>query len=232
MTSQARGISNCSAGRLLGVLGAFLLFLTGEASADSSEVTLSLTSVKCEYVLREPVKFTVTFKNVSSSAVAMVNLELLGSNMDFMELEITRPDGVTEIRSTKHDYVTGPLVPAWRGEPFMPDDEIKVDLTPNASIFVGGGIRDWSQTFSAPGQYVVKVYYVVPLDYKNLWKGPQGRLMSNTVTVTFREPTTEESAILDAYWTKGGYWISLGEHGIDCRFDRLRVPSRFLLKMI
>lgn len=195
------------------------LLPAGRLWARDEGLTLTLESNQREYALREPVKFVASLRNDTDRPVAVVEFDYLDSNMEFMELEVTGPDGESEMRSTRHDYYLEGSMPHWRGEPLMPGEKVDVALTPNASFIVGGNIRDWSVTFPRSGEYTVRVHYVVSEYYQNLWKGPGGRLVSNPVAVRFREPTDEEREILDAYWAKDGYWISFGEQGKDCRFD-------------
>lgn len=219
-------VSRLEAGRrsllLAGAVVCFLCFPRLLLGAD--EVVLVLESTQSEYVIREPLKFTVHFVNRSDEPVNIVDIGLLDMNMSNLVLEVTTPHDEVQIR--RFSYVSSDQIfyPWYSGEPLEPGGSLQTALYPNVTGVVDEertGI--WSGrhevTFPRRGRYEVRVGYYVWQTAPKLWRPEEEYLFSNAVTLHFRDPTPVEEEILDAYWKLGGTWISTGDHNPFCRYD-------------
>ena len=194
--------------------------LTAAANLD-----IAFYSAKNEYVIREPVKFVVKLENHSDEVLRIVNVSSFDMNMEFMELEVTYPNGERRYRKGHISFVSRLFYPMWLGEQIFPGETIITFLYPNVTYAVDHR-GDWlEETFPVAGEYRLRVVYTVPEVYYELWKGPGGKAYSNEITVVFREPDPVQREILDAYWLKGGYNVSMGDDSQMFEFDRLALAN-------
>jgi len=187
-----------------------ILLLTTFLSASTGNVRLKLELAKYEYVIREPLKFVVTLVNESDQTIRIPEASAFDMDMEFLNMEIITPDGEKQLRKFFFKISDELINPNYTGEPLLPGESFQTYFYPNTSYFVlpleWGGI-----TFPLPGTYQVRVYYSVPDVYKKLWRPEKNELYSNKVDMLFREPTFEEQEILDACWSAGGSFLSLGD---------------------
>ncbi len=185
--------------------------------ANAQALRVFVKSEQNECVIKEPVKFAVSLVNQSEEILNVMEIEYLDMNMDYIHLEIMTPRNELELRRFKYYDDDKEISPQYPGEALYPGDSISCFIYPNTSYAIrdtdyGEILGDFRVTFDEEGTYKIRAIYNVPRYYGRLYKGPDGRIYSNQITVAFREPTDEEREILDAYWARGGWWVSLGDN--------------------
>jgi tetratricopeptide (TPR) repeat protein len=179
-------------------------------------INLKLESAKSEYVLKEPVKFKITFTNVSETEQRLWGIDYFDMNMEHIWIEVISPEGKKELR--RHYWITEDKlifgINNYPGEPLESGDSLVTYLYPNASSLQGDVTREEERknrenrlmTFPKPGVYQIRaVYKEVPERYLKLYS-KEGGLWSNRISVRFVEPTPEQKEILDAYWVN---WVGI-----------------------
>ncbi|UCF05645.1 MAG: hypothetical protein JSV33_01000 [bacterium] len=198
----------------------FILFI--HAVCLGKDVVLRLESIQDEYVIREPIKLIATFVNESKEEIRLAGSYYFDMNMKHMFFEVTNPGGETVHRRFQYYSTIGIINDEYRGEPLAPGESREMFLYPNATfVFNVDTSRmsgDCEVTFSEPGEYRVRLVYVVPEVFHHLWK-KEGGLYSDPLTIRFRHPTQEEREILDAYWYEGGFQITYGDNNPSCNFN-------------
>ncbi len=190
----------------------------------STGVSLVVSSVKYDYVVREPVKFVVRLGNNSPKTINIPTPRNFDMNMRFLRIEVTTPSGETQIRMFKYIESIRLVGHGYSGEPLAAGASIETFLYPNVSFFIVHP-RQLSPregvhlTFPEPGRYQLRVIYLVSTAMENLWKGPDGELYSDPIDLAFREPDAVEKEILDALWSRGGGILSMGDNFILGHFD-------------
>jgi hypothetical protein len=181
--------------------------LTGFRVSDGrgQGLDISISSPKTSYVVGEPVKFEIRITNNSDSVKRIVDIEFLGSNMEYMLFEITTPDNVREIRNTKKAIIHYMYNPNYSGEPLQPGEFVLTYLYPNSSRVINseeiyGEEHRSGRTFPRPGLYKIRAGYFVKEHQVVLKESVGGVLYSNALELEFRAPTAEEREILSAYW--------------------------------
>jgi hypothetical protein len=99
------------------------------------------------------------------------------------------------------------------GEALPAGGIIHVNIYPNVThefdLSTGRFVAESKRlTFEYPGTYRVRVAYYVPDDYHHLFAGPNRVVMSNVVVFSVRDPSREETEILDAIWAGGAIQLS------------------------
>ncbi|UCF06126.1 MAG: tetratricopeptide repeat protein [bacterium] len=199
-------------------VAAFLILLSPAGLHAQGELSLQLESAGYDMAIREPLKFTVTLKNISEREVRVIEVGKLDMNMEFMHLEITTPDGETQLRKFTRFRMVSIVNPNYEGEPLSPGESIETFIYPNVTHHIVGTPRG-GVTFPAPGTYKVRLVYSIPEHYPRLWRGQNGELYSNSIELRLREPDEIEREIMDAYWAEGGYAISKGDDNLGPEFD-------------
>lgn len=190
----------------------------------SSDMTLHLESAQTDYIIREPVKFIVTLQNNNSEIQNYVGMTELDENMKYLYYKIHTPFGETELRKSQYLHFHGHTGDNWPGYPFRPGQRVVLFLYPNVTQCLG--VRDCEfVTFSMPGTYKIQVVYYIPERFARLWKGQDGKLYSNEVLVTFRQPSHEEKEILDAIWYKRPSLLSSGDDGLLVNFSKSKLEN-------
>ena len=117
-----------------------------------------------------------------------------------------------------------------------------VFLYPNASFAIDPISKKkiantFGYTFSDSGIYRVRLCYFVPEYYEFLWKGTDGELWSNEMTIEVREPTSEEKEISDSLWSGGSIHLTMGDNRLQVmpsekalRHLIIRYPNHSLIK--
>jgi tetratricopeptide (TPR) repeat protein len=200
-----------------------ILIYVGSTVYASEGLVLKIESVKDEYVVREPVKFIVTFYNRSDEDVGIMPCWDLTDNMKYMLLKIRTPGG-EEFLARNYYWIDHGLQPGksyYEGVPLNPGDSLETFLYPNITLYHNPEtMRPVPQsragiTFREVGEYEVRIVYVVPAYLVNLWR--EGGVLSEPITIRFREPTPEEDEILDAYcWGE----IAMGDHSTSNSYNR------------
>ena len=197
----------------------------------SSAITVHLASDMSVYVTREPVKFSVTLTNESSSVQYFAGVDALDSNMDYFYYEIVNPQGTLEYRKFRHRSSNE----AWNyglfwGEPLNPGESVLFFSYPNFTYCLNPHAEKYSRgnctkiTFSVSGTYKVRLIYSVPSKFVNLWRGANGEAISNQIELSFRPEGAQEKEILDALWSAGGD-LSTGDDGLLISFDKYKLSK-------
>ena len=185
---------------------AIVVLITAAACA-WGQLSLTVIPEKAEYVVQEPVKLMLLFRNESEDYLHVWDEDGLGQQMERTYYEIDFPDGHTERRRHEEAQIDYAILGRYLGQRLPPGDSIVVLTYPDISRQVSPSLRPeqrgYQATFGAPGVYGIRVIYEVPKSFEGLWKPPGGRLVSTTVHLTFREPGAEERKIIDALWAGG-----------------------------
>ena len=206
-------------------------FVIWSAASEAQTLSIRVESPQEEYVVGELLKCFVALTNTSPDTIHVVNIQDLDMNMSFMFIEISLPTGATEIRKTQYslDHVVW-WPKGYVGEPLAPGDSVQIFLYPNWSRRLrsdkeGPRWERGSRTFQTAGTYVVRFCYEVPLECERIWKGPGGRLYSKPITLKFRQPTPEESEILQPLWASGSLALSIGDGEDWSGFDEMALDQ-------
>lgn len=208
--------------RMLSTVAALVVgvgcIIPGVVVAD--ELVLELESVKSQYVLREPVKFCVTFKNISQSEIRIPHYDELEGEMEYIHMDVKYPDGSRGQRVIKYSHDIGIINRNYGGVPFSGGRSFSLCYYPNQSM--GFGAKTFSYlwhergpTFPVVGEYRIKFVYQAPETFKRLYRPS---IESNEITISIIEPTIEEREIFDAYWAGGS--ISYGDYSAGNQYDR------------
>lgn len=220
---------------LLMSIGFIVLSMCGVNAGD--RFYLNLESVKGEYILREPVKFIVKFINESDRTIRIYRIDRFNENMEQMYLEVITPKGEIQLRKSTIALVNRISSVHYGGDPIEPGESIEVFLYPNETHFIQSP-RSWGFTFPEAGTYRLRVVYTVEEFRERLWKPENNKMYSNSIDITFREPTPEEKEILDAFWDGMSYlfvWDEMPMAGFNV--DRLKevmakYPNNHLMKYV
>jgi tetratricopeptide (TPR) repeat protein len=181
-----------------------------------SDVILSLESSADEYVVGEPVKFTLEIANHGRGAVGLDRThedEFLTDNIRF---EVRYPDGHVEYRRYTPGVTTtvcGFINYAFPGYPLPPGDKTRWHMYPNLTRRVNHpdapmpnprGCRRTARLFPDAGRYHMRAIYVTHPAFSAAFHGPGGELRSQAIVVDVRDPTPGEREILEAIWTRPG----------------------------
>lgn len=203
--------------RVAGIAVAFVAALACCAQASAAEgilIRLEDRNHQAEYVTREPIKLVVTLVNNSNEQIRIPGWEYFGSDWDCIYLEIVGPDGAQQCRRFQFWDSYGIINEKYLGEPLLPGDYREIRLYPNVTFQVDcrslAEVSRMGATFGEPGDYRVRAVYQVPNYWPALWR-PSTQLVSNEVTLRFREPDAEEREIIDAIWSGDGSDLSLGD---------------------
>ena len=176
-----------------------LLLLVSTVHAEDAMI-LHLKADQSEYAFREPVKLTVELENSSQDTLEIPQLWNLGSNMEFMYLELTDPHGAREERKLEYMFIDRLGCPR---EVLTPGNKILTFLYPNITrnISPTTNERGYRITFDQIGVYEVRVVYA----WYCMWVLTRERekLYSNPIELRLREPSEREVEILDAIWNSG-----------------------------
>ena len=172
------------------------------------QLSLTVIPEKTEYVVQEPVKLMLVFRNESAEYLRTFNEEYLGQQMEYTRYEFEYPDGHVETRHHEEVEIFSWVFPdKYLGQRLPPGDSIVAftypDITRDVDPSLPPGEGGYEPAFGAPGVYGIRVVYEVEEGFVHLWKPVGGRLVSNTVYLTFREPDREEREIIDALWAAG-----------------------------
>jgi hypothetical protein len=186
------------------------------------KLAVTLSTDRGQYVLREPMKFTVVMENISPDPIRIPEVQYFDDmNMAYMFLSLTGPMGEEE-RRYKWIYAREIGSAGYEGELLEPGEQIQFFLYPNVT-FPSHGLSVYGradQTFRQPGEYSVRVCYTVPPLYKMLYAPDSRRVYSNTVELRFRDPDESEREILDQLWSGYPQALILGEvRPLDLRVD-------------
>ncbi len=186
-----------------------------------TDMALTISADKHEYVYREPIKVTMTLKNISDKELRLPRLCDLSSvanwseyNNPYIVYDVVTPGGDGFRRQRYKPARTGDRRLALPGEdpgdPLAPDRSVSIFLYPVVMQRMPGkgeNVRD-SLAFTEIGRYSLRVVYRVDPSRTLLWKPPGGELSSNAIEIWIRRPMIEERNILDAVWLdgkRGGY---------------------------
>lgn len=178
------------------------LLLADRGGAVENGMALTLRSSQDVYVLHEPLHLRGELANRSNEAIRVYGIEYFSNeNMPCLFLEIITPDGLKQERRTFFYHADYLKFAEYRGEPLEPGQQLGFDLFPNHTypihdVFAEGG--GWS--FPSPGDYKVRLVYVVEELRRILWKPPANRLYSNQITIRVISPSPAQREILEAYW--------------------------------
>ena len=212
------------------ILGAVLLLSDSGGAADAG-VVLTLRSPQDVYVLHEPLQLKGELANRSGSSIRIYGIDYFcDENMPCLFLEIVTPDGQKQERRAFFYHADYVKFAEYAGEPLEAGGQLIFDLFPNQTfpihdVFAKGG--GW--TFPSPGDYTVRLVYVVEEFRERLWKPPANRLYSNQITIHITSPTPAQKEILDAYWkgtNNGMAWDGKLMYGFD-RDALLRVLQKY-----
>ena len=172
------------------------------------QLSLTVIPEKTEYVVQEPVKLMLVFRNESTEYLRTFNEEYLGQQMEYTRYEVEYPDGHVETRHHEEVEIFSWVFPdKYLGQRLPPGDSIVAftypDITRDVDPSLPPGEGGYEPTFGAPGVYGIRVVYEVEEGFVHLWKPVGGRLVSNTAYLRFREPDAAEREIIDALWAGG-----------------------------
>ncbi len=208
----------------------------------SGEVELQLNSVKSEYVVGEPLKFTVRLINNTDETIYIPAARYFDMNMWFFLIEIITPDSTVEFRKFQYQFEDGASIPKYTSEPLAPGASIETNLYPNITFLVDiSTLRkfrgEMTRTFPDPSEYRIRLIYVIRRNVGSLWRDEDGLLYSNDIKIKFKEPDSAGEEILGALWAKGGRILSIGDDNILFSFDEMaleeviaKYPDHFLTK--
>jgi hypothetical protein len=155
-------------------------------------------------VIRPPWSLTFVLSNIGDTLTHVLPAKELGQNMEFMELELTTPDGVVERRFNQFIYHEREFFPDWGGEVLPVGGRIVRTIYPYRTMLrppTGCTPYDW--TFSKPGTYKLRLVYSPPRHLRVLYKASGGELLSNEITVRITKADKVGEEILDVYWCQG-----------------------------
>jgi hypothetical protein len=212
---------------ILGLLRALgsASFIACIASTTAYPVDLRVTLRPSQdtYAIREPVKFAITIENAGSTEARVMEVRELGANMEYTFLDIQTPDGTRELRAFQYVSDIKLQNPNYLGEPLRPSEGVQFFIYPTESTPLLGDPRNEAEdyrplTFPVAGTYHVRVAYRVPKVYKNL-QPAGGEVLSESVVLKFKDPTPEESEILDAIWACVPMLSSGDDHLLGCQAE-------------
>jgi hypothetical protein len=203
-----------------------LLALLHAASA-TAELALNIRTDASEYVVRQPWSLTFVLSNTGDSLTNVLPAKELGQNMEFMELELTTPDGVVERRHNQFVFTLREIDPDWEGEVLPVGGQIVRTIYPYTTRVRGAtGCNPTDWTFSKPGTYRLRLVYAPPPNLRIIHKASGGELLSNEIIIRINEGDKVGEEILDVYWCQGEE-ITWGE--TTHRFDVDPEPLRAIL---
>lgn len=214
----------------MSVLILLLLFVLApmRGVCGTQDLRITLSTPQHDYVVREPIKFVVSMKNVGPETIRIVEVFYLkcDANMRHFFIEIETPWGKLERRNHLLVVPTEIINKQYNGEPLAPGDSIEVFLYPNFTVPVEppgllSARGEGRVTFPEAGTYRVRVAYFVPEYFVNLWRGENGIAYSNWVELRFRDPTPEEKEILDVIWESNPQELSSGDDTLIPSFNEL-----------
>jgi hypothetical protein len=178
------------------------LGMIGSTALGQTEIELTIRADKREYASREPVKITVTLKNVSDHVVRIPGIRYLDFGREHMMYEVVTPAGGRSLRVSEIGRVSH--TPADPGEPLAPGRSVTSFLYPNITGIISGEGQGSRQqvTFNDRGIYSMRVVYRAETWEATRWKPRGDELYSNAVEIRVRTPTTQERKILDAVWSR------------------------------
>lgn len=192
-------------------------------SPTNTAIEVHLATDRQELVVREPMVFRITLRNVSDETVSVPDVTTFDNNMEHFLLEVEGPDGATLLRRNTFYTETKVYNPEYEGEPLMPGESITTNIYPVVSDIVqaasGTPKRSFGLTFPMAGDYRVRVFYEVDERNPRFWHSDAGAVGSNTVEIAVLAPTSEDVAILDAIWSKGPGPLAIGDDYFGYRFD-------------
>lgn len=209
------------------ILLAFFIILRAVDIWAKETLTLKLESARDEYVLTEPVKFKITFTNVSENEQRIVGIDQLGKYNTCIFFEITYPSGKKYRRDTHpvgiSDFSNLMYSPLYRGEALASGERLVTYLYPNwthgkqrregIDVYAEDNDTPWI-TFPVVGEYKIRVVYKISSDYKYLYSKEDG-LWSNVITINFHEPTAVEKEILEPVWYNDPHDLSEEPSGLQ-----------------
>jgi hypothetical protein len=199
---------------------------------------LSLDVPDRVYVPREPVLLRVTLCNESMEWLDLVDVEDDEYHGNRFFLEVTSPAGA----ASYHRLTARTLFFGWsndevfrgayhrkhfEGRLLGPGDGLSACFEIGFAAMVdrpGVPGRDVGQgfAFDEAGRYRVRVVFVVPHGYEDLWPNGYGELVSNWVDVEIREALPGEQVALDEFWAPVDF-------GCGATGERIRRLRRLLL---
>jgi hypothetical protein len=162
----------------------------------------------------------MTIENAGGTTARVMEVRELGPNMEYTFLDIQTPDGTRELRTFQYINDIKLPNPKYLGEPLQPGEGVQFFIYPTESTPLRRDPRNETDdygplTFPVAGTYHVRVAYRVPEVYKNLQPNG-GEVFSEPVVLEFREPTAEESEILDAVWACAPMLSSGEDEALKC----------------
>lgn len=184
----------------------------------AEEVEIILASGKTNYIIGEPLKFSVKLHNNSTSVINVPSVARLGDNYRHYYLEVVDPDGKVEARYNKKSYEDEYFPYQYSGEPIQPGDSIEFFIYPTVTSLLEEN-NSIGYTFDVPGEYRVRLAYHIDQRYVNLWNNNGEIAYSNELRLVFREPDKDESEILSSIWSKTMRFVESCEYCNVCMFD-------------
>ena len=181
------------------VICCVLFVLSNPTYADVLRLTIQFD--QSEYYVGEPVRLVGTLVNTSIHSLRIVEVSLLGSNMEYMYLSIVTPTGMT--RKVRSRFSSSCMIvnPNYEGEPLPSGRSITTFLYPNVSISINPeDVGLGGPTFPVPGTYLVRLVYAPDPVYSKLRPGDSLEVISNVVALNFSEPDEGGREILDTIW--------------------------------
>lgn len=199
--------------KLLTYLMAVLLVFVSLAAHAESALRISVIRSQSQFILREPVKLRVLLYNDGNDPINIPEVQHFDMNMEFFRFEIQRPDGRRETRRSSISTIDRIYNPAYKGEVLASGESIQFFLYPMRSFVLDSDRGEGGEllTFNHPGQYRVRVCYVVTHDQPFLYGYGTGGVCSEEVLLTFRQPNSVEKDILDALWFEATGAMTVGE---------------------
>jgi hypothetical protein len=179
-------------------------FLIDRVHETGEEIAVRLGMDKRQFVVGEPMLFRICLANRSGRIVRAPGPMQLIPNSDRYAcyIEIERPDGVRELRTTTHpitDYIGGP--PEEMGLPLAPGDSIvaqlhyDIDGVASSQFGYRPSETQWS-AFSKPGRYRVRAGCGLS---PRAWRlnGAGSLVLSKSVEIVVKAPAEKESMLLE-----------------------------------